>query len=161
MSGFTVRGVGAFLALLLLGFAVALLYPRLQARRADALRQPALVLQGEPDCDPGRATCVASRPGMTVSLSLKGPVRPLTPFAVTVRLEGTETIGTPRVAVTFSMVGMYMGSNRFDLRQQTPTTWQGRAMLPVCGSGRTDWRIAVEVGGEPISVAEFFTVLER
>jgi hypothetical protein len=151
-----------FIALFLCGFAIAMLYPRLPVWREDAARKPAVILHGEPTCDPAKNTCVAYGEGINLSLSLQGPVRVLKSFLVTVQLESPAVVSPiRRVAVTFSMVGMYMGFNRFSLEQRSSKIWQGQAMLPVCSSGRTDWRIAVEVAGEPAYTAEFFTTVAR
>ncbi|MEE4376428.1 MAG: hypothetical protein V2J55_02805 [Candidatus Competibacteraceae bacterium] len=150
------------IALFLFGFILAVLYPRLPVWHEDTALEPAMILRGEPNCDPVQGPCIAYGEGISLSLSLQGPVRVLTPFPVTLQLDSPEAVPPIRgIAVTFSMVGMSMGFNRFNLEQRNPQTWQGQAMLPVCSLGRTDWRIAVEVTGDPPYEAEFFTVVNR
>lgn len=96
---------------------------------------------------------------MTVGLSLQGPLRTLVPFSVTVQVRNSSSSQPTDVAVSFSMVGMYMGDNRFILSQQDSTTWHGQAMLPVCSSGRSDWRVVVEIGEPPTYQADFFAAI--
>jgi len=152
----------ALIVLFLVGLAGSWLYPRLSVWHEDKPLNPTVILNGEPDCDPAKKICVAHNEEISLSLSLQGPVRVLTPFAVTVRLdESAAWSSTNHIAVTFSMVGMTMGLNRFMLKQQDPRTWQGQAMLPVCSSGRTDWRILVEVAGDQQYATEFVTLVIR
>ena len=160
MIGFPLRTVGGFLAFFLVGFVGALLYPHLIAWRTDSAAQPPIRLHGDPHCDPSRGGCVAHHEGMTLELSLPDSMRTMIPFDVAGTLNGPQAARITSVTVEFSMKGMYMGSNRFVLQQQDPTTWRGQAMLPICSNGRSDWQVTVEVGDNPTYLAEFATVVE-
>jgi hypothetical protein len=52
---------------------------------------------------------------------------------------------TSTVAVSFSMPGMTMGENRSKLRATAPGTYEGKAVLVRCATGRRDWIADVEL----------------
>lgn len=72
----------------------------------------------------------------------------LQPFLLTVRAPQAKG-----VHAEFVMQGMEMGLNRYRLERQPNGAWQGRATLPVCVSGRRDWRLILEVDGERHALA--------
>lgn len=51
------------------------------------------------------------------------------------------------VSATLKMQGMDMGENRYRLKHDGPGLWHGTITLPVCVSGRRDWRMAIEIDG--------------
>ncbi len=100
-------------------------------------------LPTEASCDPRAMPCLAGTEQRGLSLHLPdNKLRALEPFTVEVRLLG---LGAAEVAVEFQMEGMDMGRNRFSLALQGVGLWAGEAMLPVCWSGRRDWRATVEL----------------
>lgn len=84
-------------------------------------------------CDPLRA-CTFAYSGSLYTLRFAPSPKPLEPFAVVV------TGAHKPVSVAFAMVGMQMGENRFSFRREASATWRAEAVLPVCVSGRSDWR---------------------
>lgn len=44
-----------------------------------------------------------------------------------------------KVSVSFQMVGMDMGFNRYDLKRGPDGNWTARITLPVCTASRSDW----------------------
>lgn len=92
---------------------------------------------------------------MVVALALPDAIKPLSPFPVQVHIAGKRAASVEKVAVSFTMQGMNMGFNRFELRRQTVEAWQGEALLPVCSMGRRDWRVTVEIAGAPPYAVEF------
>jgi len=109
----------------------------------DPSPAPAARLWSPPDCDPRAGLCRAQGAGHSISLGLPGPApQPLEPFTVTVTLAG---LAASEVLVQFQMEAMDMGRNRFRLAQVAAGHWQGEVMLPVCWSGRRDWRATVQV----------------
>lgn len=125
----------------------------------EGLDQPpaqAVLLKGEPACNPLGRACVAADAAIAIALELADSIKPLTPFPVRVRLAGERAARAERVAVSFTMTDMDMGFNRFELRQTAADgTWQGQALLPVCSAGRRDWRVTVDVAGDRAYVGEF------
>lgn len=138
----------------LLGLLVGLIYPR-WADYSNPDSATAVKLSGDPGCDAARQPCSARQGDLSLTLRLNGPLRPLQPFPVEVQLTGPLAATVRQVTVDFSMVGMEMGLNRFHLQRQPDGRWSGQALLPVCSSGRHDWRATVQVGGAERYAVEF------
>ena len=77
---------------------------------------------------------------MVVSLRLDASAQALKPFRVTVSVEGTVP---DTVTADFNMPGMDMGRNRYQLERDGGGDWIANVILPVCASGRNDWRAVV------------------
>jgi len=75
-----------------------------------------------------------------IRLRLGPGVKAMQPFPVHV-----EVAEAAAVEVRFEMPGMNMGENRYRLRQTPAGSWEGRAVLPICLSGRSDWVARVEL----------------
>ena len=75
----------------------------------------------------------------------------LTKFPVQVRIKNKNKINIQQLQIQFSMQGMQMGINRFNLKpklnQEDSNTqfWQAEVVLPVCVSGRKDWLVELKV----------------
>lgn len=84
--------------------------------------------------------CVASGDGLQVEARLDSRARALKPF--TIRLQavpGAEaTIDT--VTVDFTMAGMMMGINKYQMLKDARQGWMATVTLPICTSGRSDWQ---------------------
>ncbi len=145
---------GAITACLALGILAGLFFPHWKSGLPTHLAQ-AIILQADPLCNPLGATCVAGNEDFTIALELADLTKPLTFFPVRVHLTGTQAPEVEKVMISFTMLNMDMGFNRFDLRQQAETAWEGQAILPVCSMGRRDWRVTVDVVSEPPYVGEF------
>ncbi len=91
-------------------------------------------------CDPTAEGCTAAAGAARLHFALSPDAGPMAPFEVHVRVEG---VAAEAVDVAFEMPGMDMGLNRYRLHRQAPGTWRTKATLPVCGSGRLDWRARV------------------
>jgi hypothetical protein len=59
---------------------------------------------------------------------------PLKPFLITLSHPSLN-----KASISFRMVGMDMGFNRYDFRRGADGLWTARIVLPVCTSGRVDW----------------------
>ncbi|RMG31874.1 MAG: hypothetical protein D6721_00210 [Gammaproteobacteria bacterium] len=92
------------------------------------------------DCDAARAVCETVGSGVHVRLRLGPGVRAMHPFPVV--LEVPKAHG---VVIRFEMPGMDMGKNVYRLDRAAPGRWAGKAILPICLSGRTDWVARVEI----------------
>jgi len=97
------------------------------------------------DCALHRGPCRVELPPGVVHIELSHEPVPLEPF----RVQLHASMALERVSVDFQMVDMYMGVNRYDLKQQAPEIWSRQAMLPVCATGRSDWVMyaRIEVDG--------------
>jgi hypothetical protein len=102
-----------------------------------------LLVDGEAPCDAAEGPCEFRQGRLGLIFSLPEPVRPLQPFELHLRVEGLEP---SRVVATFTMSGMDMGLNRFEL-QPGVDGWRGRAMLPICTEARKDWLATVSLHG--------------
>jgi hypothetical protein len=148
----------ALLVLVLLAALGRLFYPDLETRFAEG-SIPSIVLTVDSDCDPALTVCRVQHGDLALTLRLQDEFRALQPFWVQVNLAGSKA-AIDKVAVRFAMVDMDMGVNRFILERQDDGIWKGQAMLPVCSSGRRDWRVTVELAGNPPYAVEFSTLVD-
>ena len=146
--------IGTITGFFLLGSSVNLFYPRLK-QELQPTPTHAITLSTDPACDLVGKTCMAKATALTLTLGLGDRIQPLTAFPVHVALDGEDASKAEKITVSFSMLDMDMGFNRFDLRQQADKTWQGQAILPVCSTGRRDWRVTVAVISETPYIGEF------
>jgi hypothetical protein len=93
------------------------------------------------------AGCLAQVGGRSLSLGTDGPVKPLKPFQVWVKAPGAR-----RVEIHFTMEGMDMGFNLYTLRADSPDVFRTSVTLPVCVSGRRDWRMTLDIDGVRLAV---------
>lgn len=118
------------------------------------------MLRADPDCNPLGNQCVAGLESMAITLRLEDAARPLEPFRVEVEIDAANAREIESVKVRFSMVGMNMGINQFQLDRGADGSWQGLAILPVCSTGRVDWLADVEAQhGREAYTAEFFVTV--
>lgn len=70
-------------------------------------------------------------------------------FNVSAWVEKNKDLNIESIQVEFKMKNMNMGINRFILTKtitkNEKQNWQGKALLPVCITGRADWISALEV----------------
>jgi hypothetical protein len=62
-----------------------------------------------------------------------------------------DAAGAAVVKADFSMVGMDMLPNRYELVRTADGLWRASVVLPVCVSGRRDWKLALAVDGASAS----------
>lgn len=103
------------------------------------------IMQVSAECDSAQRACTARGEDLEFELRLGPPVRPMEAFEI--RLHGLrDTLGADaQITVEFQMRGMDMGLNRYRLERAADGAWYGRAMLPVCTTGRSDWLARVEI----------------
>ncbi len=99
------------------------------------------------DCVP-QAGCRLQLGSLVVALKFGADAQALRPFPVQVNVESQSPVDA--VGLAFSMRGMAMGQNHYQLIKRAPQRWEGSITLPVCVSGRSDWeatlRIATSAG---------------
>ncbi len=131
-------GVVVVVALLFAGFFLDKLLQQDLSPQQNAM----VVLKSDPACDLNEQACSASIDALSVKLHFKQVVKYLTRFDVEVVTNGFKAFSIEKMSIDFNMVDMKMGINRFALKQtDKKNVWQGMAILPVCITGRKDWRV--------------------
>ncbi len=97
-----------------------------------------------PDCRPELAPCSVALGDRQIRFFLPKKAFYLQVFPVEISLAGFVGSQPDAVSVRFEMPGMNMADNQVQL-SVNDGRWRGRAMLPVCISGRSDWQAVVDV----------------
>lgn len=92
--------------------------------------------------DPVRG-CAFTHRSQTVQLRFSQPPKPLQPFTLSVRASSAR-----QVHAEFQMQGMEMGPGRYVLAADTPGTFAAQITLPVCVSGRRDWKLYLQINAQ-------------
>ena len=81
----------------------------------------------------------------TIAILLPKKIPYLKPFPVQVKIQTKNKTDIQKIQLQFSMQGMEMGMNQFNLKQQDNNKqfWQKNVVLPVCIAGRKDWLIEI------------------
>lgn len=93
-------------------------------------------------CDPLLQACRVGDSQSHIALQLLATPQPLKTFPVQVQAKLPDEIQT--VYADLDMLNMTMASNRITLTRHGEH-WLGEAILPICTSGRNDWRMAVKL----------------
>ncbi|KAB2311044.1 hypothetical protein F8A87_07865 [Betaproteobacteria bacterium SCN2] len=99
-------------------------------------------------CENPMAGCAFLHEGLPATLRFSVQPEALKPFVL--------SIASPRLreaSVSFQMVGMDMGFNRYDLRQDAEGNWSARVTLPVCTVSRVDWTAEITLDGRHYALA--------
>jgi hypothetical protein len=111
----------------------------------DASPESTLALQVAADCDSARQSCRARGDDLEIELRLGPPVLPMEAFDIQLQSMRGDLGTQARIDVQFQMRGMDMGLNRYRLDRDADGVWRGRALLPVCASGRSDWYVVIDI----------------
>ncbi|WLQ16595.1 hypothetical protein O5O45_11755 [Hahella aquimaris] len=110
------------------------------------------------ECAPGQGECQVSVNEGDVRFSFGDePIHPSRAFPIRLQLQG---INAERIRVDFEGADMYMGLNQVKLTQTANGVYQGEGYLPVCITGRMQWRATVFIARESDTLAlvsEFVT----
>lgn len=143
--------IGSSITLVALATFGALFAPAQINALTDSLLHPtpavSRALMADPTCSPATQGCVIKSEALSMTLQFGGLVKPLTPFPVILKLTGPNAHIVSKVTLDFSMPGMDMGINRFDLRRRQDGVWEGQVRLPACNMGHTDWQVEVQTAG--------------
>jgi hypothetical protein len=93
-------------------------------------------------CPDPLAGCAFEHHGRPASARFSMPPAPMEAFELRVTAPGAR-----KISAEFQMVGMDMGFNRYDLRPTADGAFAAKVTLPVCVSGRRDWRLYLDVDG--------------
>ena len=102
----------------------------------DDTNLPATAVPVELPCDVQKG-CRAENDFLAVTVVFGSEARALQPFPLQMRFERQHEVDS--VSVAFSMEGMDMGWNRYQLKGDSMSGWNASVTLPICVSGRTDW----------------------
>ena len=101
------------------------------------------------DCKPQKQVCNVELGGIKLGILFDEDVFYLKPFNVSVLLDDNSSNKVESVYIDFKMKNMDMGINRFLLSitdtKNKKQSWQGKALVPICVTGRADWFSEVEV----------------
>lgn len=123
---------------------LVLLVPALKGNDAKQLRvvENVSVLQ----CATLAEGCTTMIDGMQVLLKFPKDIIYLTSFPIEVRFLSEHASNVESVKLDFQMLEMNMGMNLYQLQKDSRnhSLWKGKAVLPVCVSGRSDWQVHLE-----------------
>lgn len=114
---------------------------------SDVKQLPVETLSIDGNCDVTGVGCTARSGSMQWAVHLERPAVALKPFPVTLTVIGAgERLGTVRVR--FDMAEMSMGLNEYQMVQTGDNAWKAEVTLPICTSGRSDWRVRFSAESE-------------
>jgi len=94
------------------------------------------------NCDIQRGPCTKMRDGLQVTLDiLPKPVKAMKELTFRLSFAGGELVDNPYIDL--SMPGMNMGPNRVMMKRLGNSTYEGRAVIVRCPSGRRTWKATV------------------
>jgi len=111
--------------------------------RSPPADRPLTVLSALPGCDLQQGCRAGDEGSFSVELRFAAPPRAMKAFPVRLRVATGEALET--VMISFSMLGMDMGLNRYRMVLGASNTWTADVTLPICVSGRSDWIAGVEL----------------
>lgn len=91
--------------------------------------------------------CAFKHRGQMVQLRFSHPPLPLQPFTITLHVPRAR-----RVQAEFQMQGMEMGFNRYRFTADQSGVFTARVTLPVCVSGRRDWRLDLQIDSQRYAI---------
>lgn len=149
-------GLGLLAVLVLIGIAIGAWL----RSHPDDTPASATALTVAADCDSARQTCSARAADLEIELCLGPPVRPMEAFEIRVLNPRNALDDDAQITLEFQMRDMDMGLNRYRLEHAADGEWRGRAILPMCVSGRSDWLAKLEIaqGGHRWTAELPFTV---
>lgn len=127
--------------------------------------QEAVLLQVEAGCDSAQRACRARGADLEIEVRLGPPVRPLQTFEIELRSRhgALAEAANAQLDIQFQMRAMDMGLNRYRLQADADGVWRGRAVLPVCSTGRSNWiaQVDISMDGRRWRAELPFTVVTR
>jgi len=90
--------------------------------------------------------CKVRLNGKSLEIMFSGTPGALRPFALSVKTDDLK-----EVSASFTMVGMEMGANRYQLISNG-SVWEAKVMLPVCVTGRRDWILTLSLDKNRIQI---------
>jgi len=127
--------------------------------QGDGQKDKYVLMKTTSPCDLNSQACMANIEQRSVRLRFKQTVKYLTRFDVEVVTDGFASSEIEAMSIDFSMLDMTMGINRFSLkRTDKKDVWQGMAILPVCITGRSDWRVKLYLANSQTDYIAIFNL---
>ena len=96
-------------------------------------------------CEAQNRACIVEIDGLKIKVLFEKNIYYLKPFNLSLWTESHDDLKVKSVSVDFKMKNMNMGVNRFKLKRNKTAYWQGKALLPVCVTGRADWFSEIDI----------------
>ncbi|HED36510.1 MAG TPA: hypothetical protein ENJ08_20120 [Gammaproteobacteria bacterium] len=94
-------------------------------------------------CDLLKSACEFRQLDNNFKIQFTGRPSPLVPFFVTLKANAQQP---DAVKISFEMEGMDMGYAVYQMRYQPlADIWKAKVILPICATGRADWRLNVHL----------------
>ena len=94
--------------------------------------------------------CTVSVDGREIRFGMLGEPKPLAPFQIWLALPGLSV--AQKVEARFTMEGMDMGFNLYTLRPDDQGVFRASVTLPICVTGRRDWKMILDFANLSIKV---------
>ena len=91
--------------------------------------------------------CVFKHRGQMMQLRFSHSPTPLQPFTITLHAPGAR-----QIQAEFQMQGMEMGFNRYEFTADKTGAFTARVTLPVCVSGRSDWKLYLQIDAQRYAI---------
>ena len=112
-------------------------------------KEQAVIKLPDVKCNAQKKVCKVELDEFNIEISFDNNIYYLKPFNIFVWTEAKTDFNVKSIQVDFKMKNMNMGVNHFSLRktefENKKQKWQGKALLPVCVTGRADWFAELEV----------------
>ena len=113
---------------------------------AITLKEKDVVIIQPNNCTIESKECVVELNGSKVNILFDENIFYLKPFNVFITNQNLENLKLESIQIDFKMNNMNMGVNRFLLKNdKNKSTWEGKALLPICVTGRADWISEIEL----------------
>jgi hypothetical protein len=112
-----------------------------------ANRAPDAVRVTQVSCTTLATGCTVHIDGREIQFGMMGETKPLAPFQIWVKAAGLR-----KAEARFTMEGMDMGFNLYTLRVDQQGVFRANVTLPVCVSGRREWRMILDVDKTQLAV---------
>ena len=96
-------------------------------------------------CEAQNRTCIVTVDDLKIKVLFEKNIYYLKPFSLSLWTESHGDLKVKSVSVDFKMKNMNMGVNRFKLKRNKLAHWQGKALLPICVTGRADWFSEIDI----------------
>jgi len=109
----------------------------------ENIKEKVIINVSPEKCNIESKVCIIEKMDFKIKISFDDNIYYLKPFVVSVIDENKVNNKLESIQVDFKMKNMNMGVNRFMLKKSilknNVQLWQGKALLPICVTGRADW----------------------
>ncbi|MFK5914793.1 MAG: hypothetical protein QM484_10485 [Woeseiaceae bacterium] len=121
------------------------------------------LIKSNSQCEPQKQKCRIKGEDFNLDFMLDENIYYLKPFNVSAWLN--SSIEVMSITTNFKMTNMNMGINRFKLMKEKPEhvlqKYSGKALLPICVTGRADWIVEMIIELEKVKYLYTFPILVK